>query len=286
MRDRTVNTYLAETEFCDTGHRDVRDMAWEIAGNAGSDREKAVALFYWVRDNVIYRVGHWNRRASETLYEREGTCTNKANLLVAFLRVHGIPAGYGMLRVDGQKYWGPATPPVLAKHVGRVSNHLYAAVYLDRWLAVDPSDDRYLCDNIGYINPTATLLEWDGTGDARIPLNGAHVFEDRFPVENVDFIIRKRPRNVTGIRLSVCNVFIKYLRETKQPFKSPQEVETAFLRHLKSHHPLYYRSLMMASAWKDICTGLRETLGGRASGKVMRFARSACGKAASFLFMN
>ena len=123
----------------------------------------------------------WNKKASQTLYEREGTCTNKSNLLVALLRAINIPAGYGLLKVDGHNYWGPATPSILGKHVGKISNHIYSTVFLDDWFVVDPSDDAGLCQNIGYINPTATLLNWDGKSDARIPLDQEHIYSDEYP---------------------------------------------------------------------------------------------------------
>ena len=72
------------------------------------------------------------------------------------------------------------------------------------------------------------------------------------PLVNIDHIISKKPKNITGIKLSICNVFIKFLRETKQRFNSPEEVEESFLYFLKLHHSIYYKSLMIASRYKDL----------------------------------
>lgn len=252
-----LNQYLKKTEYCDSDHPEIRSLAAAVTAGHDTDRDKAVALFHWVRDNIIYRVGLWNRKASETLREREGTCTNKSNLLVALLRACRIPAGYGLLKVDGQRYWGPATPRMIAKHVGSVGIHLYTGVFLDRWVRTDPSDDRYLCENIGYINPTATLLDWDGLSDATIPIDPAYIYSDQFPLADIDAMMRKKPRNARGIKLSICNVFIKYLRETRQRFDAPEEVESAFLAYLKIHHPLYYRLLMISSGVKEILLRLQ-----------------------------
>ena len=136
-------------------------------------------MFTWVRDNVLYRVGLWNKTASETLHEREGTCTNKANLLVAMLRSVDIPAGYGLLKVDGQKYWGPATPSIISKHVGRVSSHIFAMVYLDRWICIDPSDDIQLCKNVGYITKTANPFRVGWFQSCKNPTGQpTHLFEE------------------------------------------------------------------------------------------------------------
>jgi len=246
-----MEAYFKESDYCDFSHPDIRELVQKISRHHQNDRDKAVAMFCWVRDNILYRVGLWNRKASETLREREGTCTNKANLLVAMLRSAKIPAGYGLLKVDGQKYWGPATPDIISKHVGKVSNHIFAVVHLDRWICVDPSDDARLCKNIGYITQTAALLEWDGVNHARIPLDKNHVFTNEYPIPDIDHIIRKKPKNVKGIRLSICNVLIKFLRETRIEFKETSEVETAFLAFLSMHHPIYYRALFAASVYKD-----------------------------------
>ncbi len=253
----TLASYCEKTEYCDADHPDIQKLAYQITLNCGHEKEKAMALFYWVRDNIIYRVGLWNRKASETIYEREGTCTNKANVLVALLRACQIPAGYGLLKVDGRRYWGPATPPMIAKHVGKIGIHLYVGVYLNQWIRIDPSDDCYLCNNIGYINPTATLLEWDGKKDAIIPIDPKHIFSNQFPFANIDHIMKKAPKNAKGIKLSICNVFIKYLRETKQRFSEPREVETAFLAFLRVHHPLYFKALLLTSNTRGILEKLQ-----------------------------
>jgi hypothetical protein len=252
MTHDDLKPFLQETACCDFHHLEIRKMVHQIQAGCHTDREMAVAMFTWVRDNILYRVGLWNRTASETLYEREGTCTNKANLLVALLRSAKIPAGYGLLKVDGQKYWGPATPEIISKHVGTISSHVFAVVYLDRWICVDPSDDFQLCENVGYITQTASLLQWDGFNHAQIPLDSRHIFSNEYPISDIDHLIRKKPKNGKGMRLSICNLLIKFLRETKRPFLEPKDVGVAFLEFLKMHHPLYYRYLRVASAYKDM----------------------------------
>lgn len=251
MTNSELSSFLKETEYCDFNHPEVQKVAHEIGATFDTDRDKAIALFYWVRDNVLYRVGLWNRKASETLYEREGTCTNKANLLVALLRANNLPAAYGLLKVDGQKYFGPANMPILFKHIGKVSNHVYSLIYLDKWIAIDASDDFMLSEKVQDINPPALMLDWDGTSDARLNLDKDHIFSDKYPIADIDDIIRKKPRNARGIKLTVANVGLKFVRESKKIFKNADEIQEAFLYYLKAHHPIYHRSLLIASAVKD-----------------------------------
>jgi len=122
--------FLEASYYCDAFEPSVQSMAFSIVGEIQGDKAKAVKLFYWVRDNILYSVGNWNKKASETLRHRLGTCTNNANLLVAFLRAVGIPAGYRVLRVKGQEYFGPITPPSLRHRIGVNTIHAHAYVFL------------------------------------------------------------------------------------------------------------------------------------------------------------
>ncbi len=72
----------------------IRALARHLTADAGSEREAAVRLFDFVRDEIPYRFGPWGLCASETLARGEGSCTNKANLLVALLRAAGTAAAY------------------------------------------------------------------------------------------------------------------------------------------------------------------------------------------------
>ena len=46
--------YLQPGEFVDSDHRDVVAFAGRVVGDAGTDRDKAVRLFYAVRDGWRY----------------------------------------------------------------------------------------------------------------------------------------------------------------------------------------------------------------------------------------
>src|SRR5680860_72246 len=85
-----IGEYLAETEFCDFKHPTIQELAGKITKNHKSQKIKAIAIFYWVRDNIPYKFGSWGKKASKVLDEKHGMCTNKALLLTALLRASGI----------------------------------------------------------------------------------------------------------------------------------------------------------------------------------------------------
>jgi transglutaminase-like putative cysteine protease len=101
---------LAGGRYCDRDHPSIRATAARLRDETLSAREQAVRLFRFVRDEVRYFFGPWGVCASETLATREGTCSNKNNLFVALLRCVGIPAAYGVLRVNAREYFGNITP--------------------------------------------------------------------------------------------------------------------------------------------------------------------------------
>jgi transglutaminase-like putative cysteine protease len=250
-----VEDFLKETIFCDFSNREIKNLADKIAEGRKDNREFAVAAFYWVRDNILYSVGNWQRKASETLAEKRGTCTNKANLLVALLRYKNIPAGYGVMKVYGQKYLGPIAPPSLRKFIGERSTHIYGLVYLDnKWIKVDPSDDKKLCENTSYFNLTTKLLEWDGYKDATLNLNKEDIIEDKFPVENVDPWMEKKSKNAKGVAIKIANIYIDFARNNTKTVSGAEELEALFKNYLKEKYPVYFYLFKIVSLYKKQIT--------------------------------
>lgn len=248
-----LSLFLQKTKYCDFNSKKIKDLAHSLTKAPLNDKEKAVILFNWVRDNILYRLGNWQRKASETLKEKEGTCTNKANLLIALLRASGIAAGYGILKVDGQRYFGAIAPPTLTKFVGKVSTHIYAVAYLDgKWIKCDPSNDKELCANTSYFNPTTKLIVWNGRENAMIDFNKNHIFKETYPIDNADSYIEKKAKNARGIPLKVANIYIKFARGNKRIINKPGELECLFKSYLKRNYPLYYFSFSATSFYKDL----------------------------------
>lgn len=246
--------FLEPTIYCDYEDAVIKKRASEIIKRHTGNRKKATALFFWVRDHIFYRVGHWHRKASETLEEGEGTCTNKTNLLVAFLRCVGIPAGYGVMRVLGKEYFGPVVPSILKKRIGAISRHVYAVVYLNnRWIKIDPSDDWELAEKTSHYNPQSRLVHWDGEQDAVLNLDATHIIEDDWPLANIDHIISKKPRNATKIVMWTGNLYITFLRESGSDIgKNVDNLEYLFKNWLKKNNKLHYCLFSLSSLWHDL----------------------------------
>ncbi|MFC5724017.1 transglutaminase family protein [Streptomyces gamaensis] len=221
--------FLVGTRFCDAGSEEVVRAAARITAGAGSGREKAVRLFRWVQDEVEYAVLHdWTLTASETLRLRRGSCSNKANLLCAILRSQRIPAGFGVLVVNGKEYFGPAWFPVFREMCDERSRHFFAAVHLDgRWLRCDPSDDYALSAGTAHLNPPSARVDFDGTGHADLRLDPAHVLSSSWPVPDIDrFLERKSAKPEAGFE--VIDAALRFARTYGAGCGGAQELERKF----------------------------------------------------------
>lgn len=92
--------FLQPTAFIDSDHPAVIAFAQEHTQGATSDRERAVKLFYAVRDGIRYDAFGLtfvpeNYKASHVLAEGQAYCIPKAILLAAAARAVGIPSSLG-----------------------------------------------------------------------------------------------------------------------------------------------------------------------------------------------
>ncbi len=92
---------MRPTAFIDSDHPAVQAFAAEH-GRGTSERERAVALFYAVRDGYRYDpyrldLSPVGMKASTVLANGYGWCVPKATLLAAACRAVGIPARLGYL---------------------------------------------------------------------------------------------------------------------------------------------------------------------------------------------
>jgi hypothetical protein len=126
--------FLAPTPVIDADHPAVVRLAAELTAGAEGDRERAIRLHDFVRDEI--RFGWQNEfyevRASEVLAARVGYCHTKSSLFVALLRAAGVPARPHFVDLDARLLAGlidPGTPFV---------DHSYAEVWLGgRWVLTD-----------------------------------------------------------------------------------------------------------------------------------------------------
>ncbi|MEM6675760.1 MAG: transglutaminase family protein [Planctomycetota bacterium] len=191
------------------------------------------AAFEFVRDHVQYRLGNWNRRASETLFEREGSCTNSANLFVAITRAMGIPAAFGVMTVRGQEYFGAATPPGLERWIKPLSRHVYAfAKAGERWMHVDPSDDSLLSLGSQHFNHQSTLVDFSRERGAILSLDESHIVNDEGPVASIDGVMGKRHSLRGRLLARIGNSYVQFLREEGAQCSSSGDAHERFPRFL------------------------------------------------------
>jgi transglutaminase-like putative cysteine protease len=164
--------YLGETYYIETGHPGIAAFAEKAVAGARTDVEKAIKLFYAVRDGFPYNPynisgARDDYRASHTLNTGSGWCVQKGVLMTATARAAGIPARPGYADVKNHL----ATPRMLAL-MGNdyFSYHGYVELWLEapagdvtggRWVKVTPVFNKELCDKFN-----VRAQEFDGTGDA------------------------------------------------------------------------------------------------------------------------
>lgn len=155
---------LAASPMMDLDHPRVRAFVEEHAAAARDDREKAVALYYAVRDEIRYDPYDLSAtvegmKASATLEKRRGWCVPKAVLLAACCRTAGIPARIGFADVRNH---------LSTERMRRQMNtdvffwHGYTAIWLNgQWLKATPAFNIELCEKFR-LQP----LEFDGAEDS------------------------------------------------------------------------------------------------------------------------
>jgi transglutaminase-like putative cysteine protease len=149
--------------FIDSDSPRVREYARDAVGSAPDDREKAVRLFYKVRDGIRYdpyafRVERAAFRASAVADAPSAFCIPKAILLAAGGRALGIPSrlGFGDVR-------NHLNTRQLRERMGTdlFVFHGWTEFHLDgRWVKATPAFNLSLCERFG-VKP----LEFDGRTD-------------------------------------------------------------------------------------------------------------------------
>jgi hypothetical protein len=248
MTDRGV--FLQHSLYCDWRHPAIQQLMRSTTTQARSERDAARELFTWVRDHILFRVGQWNATASDTLAEREGTCSNKANLLVALARASGIPAAYYVQKVRGQEYLGPIVPLTLRRWIAPRSTHVHPALYLGgRWVRCDPTDDQTFAQHTVHLNPQSALVTWDGEHDALIRLDPAHILEEAGPLSEVEALFAKAPRIPTPI-VRLGNLYVRFLRDSAHHYQTHDALESAFRVWLRRHTPGFYLLYVSMGLWR------------------------------------
>ena len=156
--------WLAPTFFLDYQTPSVQDFVQRAVGEAKTDRDKAVRIYYAVRDGIRYdpyrfRLKRECFQASHTLAEGASYCVPKALLYAAGLRSLGIPARPGFADVKNHL----TTEKMLKLSGGGIfAWHGYVSLLLDgRWLKATPVFNIEMCERFQVLP-----LDFDGTADS------------------------------------------------------------------------------------------------------------------------
>lgn len=158
-----AEAYLEPGTYIDSDHPAVAAFARERVRGT-SDVERAVSLYYAVRDGIRYNpfldfTVDSAYRASSCLLAGEGFCVGKAALLAACARAEGIPARIGFADVRNH-----LSTPRLLEYIGSdlFIYHGYTELLLDgKWVKATPAFNLALCTKFR-VKP----LEFDGHSDS------------------------------------------------------------------------------------------------------------------------
>jgi len=156
--------YLRPTRFINSDHPAVIAFAQTAVGEADRDMDRAIRIFYAVRDQIKYDpycldLSRDKFKASMVLDRKAGYCVEKALLLAAAARSLGIP---GRLRfADVRNHLTTARLKEIMK-TDLFIYHGYTEMFLNsRWVKATPTFNLSLCERFG-VKP----LDFDGVHDA------------------------------------------------------------------------------------------------------------------------
>lgn len=182
--EKNLEKYLKPTYAIDSDHEKIIKTAKSLTNDCSNDMEKAVKLFYFVRDAIPYNLYMISLfiedfKASRVLEWQEGYCVQKAVLLTALARAAGIPSRLVFAMIRNHK-----VPAHIFKQLGNnlFYRHGYNQFFLNgKWVTAAATFDINSCKK-NNLPP----VEFDGTSDATLPekdLDGRPYVEyvEKFP---------------------------------------------------------------------------------------------------------
>lgn len=159
-----MEEYLKSTPFLEVDHSKTNDFCQEIASLCLDPKEKAIALYYKVRDTYLYDPFHLDLRkealkSSLIMEKKRAWCTEKVIILATCARHLSIPSRLGFA--------------IVINHIGtdklkrflkreEIVFHGYVELFIEgKWIKCTPAFDKNLC-RISKVAP----LEWDGQTDS------------------------------------------------------------------------------------------------------------------------
>ncbi|HVF91603.1 MAG TPA: transglutaminase family protein [Blastocatellia bacterium] len=164
MSDLIDPEFITPTPAIEAAHEAVKEFARRNAGAAGSEAERAVRLYYAVRDTIRYDpyridLSLEGMKASATLDSGRGWCVSKAVLLAACCRSLGIASRLGFADVRNHL----STEKLRERMRTDIFYwHGYTEMMLSgRWVKATPAFNIELCEKFGLLP-----LDFDGRNDS------------------------------------------------------------------------------------------------------------------------
>lgn len=135
-----LKTYLEATTNCQANSPVIKNLAASIVKGKTSVKDRAAAIFNWVRDNISYSFYYDTQKgALGTLSAKTGNCVDTAHLVVALERAAGNPAKYEHVNAQFSS--------------GSWYGHVFALVYVfGTW---------YIADGTSYRNQFGVVNNWN-----------------------------------------------------------------------------------------------------------------------------
>jgi len=165
MKD--MNKYLIPTEIINCDDPVIVKTALDVTEGCSNDIERAVKLFYYVRDSIPYNpyVNIFSKEiyvSSNVLNAESSFCVPKAVLLASLARSVGIPSRLGFANI--RNHLMPEKMKTIL-NTDVIYGHGFTELFPDnRFIKATPAFDIGMCKNNDY-NP----VEFDGISDAIFP---------------------------------------------------------------------------------------------------------------------
>ena len=149
-----MSVFLDAEPLLEVDNPEIRALAVRLRGKDTNPRVVAERMNRWVYDSLAKKITVGIPSALATLHARQGDCNEHTQLYVALARAAGVPArvAAGLAYLDGKFYY-----------------HAWPEIWLERWVAVDPTFGQFPADashlrfTIGGLGKQAELLRLMGT---------------------------------------------------------------------------------------------------------------------------
>ncbi len=159
-----MENYLAATYYFDFKQPTIQAFVGKATNDTMTRQEKAIALYYAVRDGWFYNAYQLNTekeefRSSFIATKEQGHCIDKATLLISCLRAEEIPARLHLVKVKNHI----AVERIIERFgTDELTPHAFVEMYLDdKWVGATPAFNKSLCEKLN-----VTPLDFDGMNDS------------------------------------------------------------------------------------------------------------------------